>query len=58
MVGDKIISIDGETVTTPSDMQRIVKSKKPGKEVRYKVEREDAFETVVVTIGRRGDYIR
>jgi PDZ domain len=58
MEGDVILAVDGMTVTNSADYQRLLKAKKPGDEVRYRVERGDLLETVYVIVGRRGDYIR
>jgi S1-C subfamily serine protease len=49
--GDLIIGINGETVDTVEDYERIARKFKPGEQVTIKFVREDAEQDVTVTVG-------
>lgn len=55
---DLILAVDGETVTNALDLNRLLRAKQPGTEVRLRIERGADLETIGVMVGRRGDYIR
>ena len=50
--GDIVTSADGEPVTSPDDLRRIVQSEDPGDSLTLEVQRDDSQETVTVTLGR------
>jgi S1-C subfamily serine protease len=50
--GDIVTSADGEPVTSPDDLIRIVQSKDPGDSLTLGIQRDDSQETVTVTLGR------
>ena len=50
--GDIVTSADGEPVTSPDDLRRIVQSKDPGDSLTLEIQRDDSQETVTVTLGR------
>jgi putative serine protease PepD len=53
--GDLIVSFDGRTVTTPSDLGQFVLTRKPGDTVEVVVQRNGERETMEVTLGTRPD---
>ena len=53
--GDRIVSLDGRAVRTPSDLGLIVLSKKPGESVKLEVERGGDTRTLTVKLGTRPD---
>jgi S1-C subfamily serine protease len=53
--GDIVTSVDGEPVTSPDDLRRIVQSKDPGDSLTLGIQRDDSEETVTVTLGRLPD---
>jgi putative serine protease PepD len=55
--GDVITAIDGQAVTTPDDVARLIEGKAPGDRVRVDVERDGASRSVTVTLGRRPNRI-
>lgn len=55
---DLILAVDGQTVSTIGDLNRLLRAKTPGAELRVRVERGADLETISVFVGRRGDYIR
>ena len=55
--GDVITAIDGQAVTTPDDVSRLIEGKAPGDRVRVDVERDGSSRSVTVTLGRRPNRI-
>jgi S1-C subfamily serine protease len=53
--GDIVTSADGEPVTSPDDLRRIVQSKDPGDSLTLGIQRDEDKETVTVTLGRLPD---
>jgi S1-C subfamily serine protease len=51
--GDVVTAVDGETVESADDLQRLIESKKPGDELELTVERDGANRAVTVTLGSR-----
>jgi S1-C subfamily serine protease len=51
--GDKIVSIDGKPIDSPSDLGTLVLSKKPGDTVQLKVVRGGDTRTIEVKLGER-----
>jgi S1-C subfamily serine protease len=51
--GDILIGADGARLVTPSDLQRVVASKKPGQRIRLELYRGDQKKTVAVVLTRR-----
>jgi S1-C subfamily serine protease len=51
--GDKIVAIDGKTISSPSDLGNLVLTKKPGDTVTLKVERGSDTRTIDVKLGER-----
>jgi putative serine protease PepD len=54
---DVIVGIDGQAVSSPSDLVTAVEGYKPGDRVRLEVLRDGRRETVVVELGERPDRI-
>jgi putative serine protease PepD len=52
-VDDVITSVDGDAVTTPSELQSAIDSKQPGDDVGIAYLRDGASRTVTVTLGTR-----
>jgi len=53
--GDLIVSFDGRTIATPSDLGQVVLTRKPGDTVEVVVQRDGSRETLDVTLGARPD---
>jgi len=53
--GDVIVSFDGRTIATASDLGQAVLTRKPGDTVKVLVQRNGSRETVSVTLGTRPD---
>jgi S1-C subfamily serine protease len=53
--GDLIVSFDGRTIASPSDLGETVLTRKPGDTVEVVVQRNGNRETVKVTLGTRPD---
>jgi putative serine protease PepD len=53
-IGDVITSVDGNAVTSPSDVQGAVRSKKAGDQIELRVESGGKQRTVKVQLGRKG----
>jgi putative serine protease PepD len=53
-IGDVIISVDGSSVTSPSEVQSAVRSKKAGDSIELEVESGGKQRTVTVELGRKG----
>ena len=53
--GDLIVSFDGRTVASPSDLGQAVLTRKPGDTVEVVVQRDGSRETLDVTLGARPD---
>jgi putative serine protease PepD len=51
--GDVILSFDGTTITTASDLGQAVNRRKPGDTVKVEVQRDGSRETLSVTLGTR-----
>lgn len=54
-IGDVIIEIDGEPVTTAEDVREQVIAHQPEDEIEVRVVRDGEEEVLTVTLGRRGD---
>ncbi|MGH9210690.1 MAG: S1C family serine protease [Acidimicrobiales bacterium] len=52
---DVILEIDGEPITSTTDVQEAIAAHEPGDELEITVQREGDEETVRATVGRRGD---
>jgi S1-C subfamily serine protease len=53
--GDLIVSLDGRTIASPSDLGQAVLTRKPGDTVEVVVQRNGDRQTVEVTLGTRPD---
>jgi len=53
--GDLILSFDGRTIATASDLGQAVLTRKPGDTVEVVVQRDESRETLDVTLGTRPD---
>ena len=53
--GDLIVSFDGRTIASPSDLGQSVLTRKPGDTVEVVVQRDGSRETLDVTLGARPD---
>jgi putative serine protease PepD len=53
--GDLIVSFDGRTIASPSDLGQSVLARKPGDTVEVVVQRDGSRETLEVTLGVRPD---
>ena len=51
--GDRIVSVDGRTVTEPTDVNDAIEDRKPGERVTVEVERDGRRERVEVELGTR-----
>jgi len=53
-VGDVIVSMDGDPITSSDDLGEAMRKHEPGDTVRIVVERDGQRRTLTVTLGRRG----
>jgi putative serine protease PepD len=52
-VGDVVIGVGGELITTPEDISIAIESRKPGEEIEIQVRRAGALKTLRVKLGTR-----
>ena len=53
--GDLIVEVNGDSVRTSDDLQRLVGSAKPGDTLKFKVLRGNSEKELEVTLGTRPD---
>jgi S1-C subfamily serine protease len=51
--GDIVTAADGEDVTDPDDLRRMIMDKNPGDDMTLEIQRDDSQRTVNVTLGRQ-----